>query len=215
MMIKAKPFPAWVLVILGYIVSWFLRRKLHHIEIFNATIKQGHSYVLMCNHFSFLDGFIASHLLRKAIYEKNKNVKGLYIMVLEKQLQKNKWITRFGGFSIAPGTASAKESLAYAAEILSDTGNVLLLFPQGRIESNHARKMVLKPGIGDIVPLIQGDCQLLWSSNLIDYYESTRPSVYCHMLDCGTNYDFNFAELCAKIDTHHLNAIKKQIRFSE
>jgi len=215
MMIKAKPFPTWVLVMLGHVVSWFLRRKLNRIQIFDAEVRQGHSYILMCNHFSFLDGFIAAHLLRKAIYEKNKQVKSMYIMVLEKQLQQNKWITRFGGFSIAPGTASAKESLSYAAEILSVPGNVLFLFPQGRIESNHTRVMELKPGIADIVPQIKGDCQLLWSSNLIEYYESISPSVYCHMLDCGTNHDFNFPELCDRINTHHLNAIKKQIRFSE
>ncbi|RYD72014.1 MAG: glycerol acyltransferase, partial [Sphingobacteriales bacterium] len=210
MIIKAKPFPTWVLVALGHIVSWILRRKLNRLEIFETAIKPGHSYVLMCNHFSFLDGFIAGHLLRKAVYEKNKEVKSLYIMVLEKQLRQNRWITRFGGFSIAPGTASAKESLAYAAEILNEPGNVLFLFPQGRIESNHAKKMELKPGIADIIPQVKGNCQLLWSSNLIDYYESINPSVYCHMLDCGTNHDFSFGELCTKVNAHHLNAIKKQ-----
>ena len=213
-MIKAKPLPTWVLVALGHVVSWLLRRKLNRIHIYETNVRPGHSYILMCNHFSFLDGFIAGHLLRKAVYEKNKEVKGVYIMVLDKQLQKNKWITRFGGFSIAPGTASAKESLAYAAEILSETGNVLFLFPQGRIESNHASKMVLKSGIADIVPEIKGDCQILWSSNLVDYYESISPSIYCHMLDCGTNHSFSFSELCKRIDAHHLNAIKKQIRFS-
>ena len=139
----------------------------------------------------------------------------MYIMVLEKQLQQNMWITRFGGFSIMPGDASAKESLEYAAEIMSVPGNVLFLFPQGRIESNHTRVIDLKPGIADIVPRISGNCQLLWSSNLIEYYESVSPSVYCHMLDCGTNHDFDFRTLSDKINTHHLNAIKKQIRFSE
>jgi len=213
-MIKAKPLPKWVLVALGHVVSWFLRRKLNRIHIYDTNVRLAHSYILMCNHFSFLDGFIAGHLLRKAVYEKNKEVKGVYIMVLDKQLQKNKWITRFGGFSIAPGTASAKESLAYAAEILSEAGNVLFLFPQGRIESNHASKMVLKSGIADIVSKIKGDCQILWTSNLVDYYESISPSIYCHMLDCGTNHNFSFSELCKRIDAHHLNAIKKQIRFS-
>ena len=125
MMIKAKPLPTWVLVVLGHLVSWFLRRKLNKIEIFDTPISDGYSYILMCNHFSFLDGFIAAHILRKAIYDKNKQIKSMYIMVLEKQLQQNKWITRFGGFSIMPGAASAKESLEYAAEIMSVPGNVL------------------------------------------------------------------------------------------
>ncbi len=142
-------------------------------------------------------------------------MKGFYIMVLKKQMQMNPWLKYFGCFSIAPGTTTVNESLAYAAELLNTPGHLLLMYPQGNLESNHVREIVMKDGISQIVTQIKGDCQLLWSSNLMEYFESLMPSVYFHMLDCGTNHNFDFEKLGAQINTHHKAAIQKQFRFTE
>lgn len=211
MIIKAKPLPFGFLVFLGKILIWLLKRKFRKIVVYPTNVATESSYVFMSNHFSFLDGFIAGYLLKKEIYDKYP-LKGLYIMVLEKQLQKNRWITWFGGFSVAPGTNTVKESLAYAADVLSQPGNVLLLYPQGKIESNHVDYINIKNGIAEIVPQIKGICQLIWSSNLVDYYEGIKPSLYCHMLDCGNNTAFDFEKLKMQINEHHALALKKQIR---
>lgn len=212
MIIKASPFPLGVLVFVGKLLIWLLKRRFRKITVYPTTIAKASSYIFMSNHFSFLDGFIAGYLLKKELHDKNP-LKGLYIMVLEKQLQKNKWITKFGGFSVAPGTATVNESLAYAAELLNEPGNVLLLYPQGKIESNHVDFINIKNGIAEIVPRIKGNCQLIWSSNLIDYYEGIKPSLYCHLLDCGNNQAFDFDRLKIQINKHHASALKKQIRF--
>ena len=73
----------------------------------------------------------------------------------------------------------------------------------------------MKEGINDIVTQIKGDCQLIWSSNLIEYFESLKPSVYFHTLDCGTNRDFDFDKLGQDINAHHKEAIQRQFRFTE
>ncbi len=178
-------------------------------------IRPDHSYLLMCNHFSFWDGFLAAYLSLHAIHKKHE-LKGFYIMVLKKQMQMNPWLKYFGCFSISPGTSSVNESLDYAAELLSKPGNLLLMYPQGNLESNHARKIVLKKdGINYIIPQIKGDCQLIWSSNLIEYFESFKPSVYFHMLDCETNHDFDYNDLTSNINIHHQTAVQKQFRFTD
>jgi hypothetical protein len=214
MIIKAKPIPPGLIQPVGRILTWFLRRRFNKMVINPVDIKADHSYLVMGNHFSFLDGFLATYLCWNVIH-KSRGIKGLYIMVLKKQMQMNPWLKYFGCFSIAPGTTTVNESLAYAAELLSKPGNVILVFPQGNLESLHVREIVMKEGINHIVPQIKGDCQLLWSSNLIEYFESLKPSVYFHMLDCGTNKDFDFGQIGQKINTHHKAAIKKQFRFTE
>lgn len=73
----------------------------------------------------------------------------------------------------------------------------------------------MKRGITEIIPKIKGNCQLLWSSNLIEYFESLKPSVYFHMLDCGTNNEFDFDRLNEKINHHHKTALQKQLRFTK
>lgn len=215
MIIKAKPLKVKYLIFISNIINWILRRKFKKIVIHSIpSINRNSSFIFMANHFSFLDGFIAAYLIRKELYVRVP-LKGLYIMVLEKQLQKNKWITRFGGFSVSPGTDTVQESLAYAAEILSEPGNVLLFYPQGKIESNHTAYIQIKNGIADIISRINGDCQMIWSSNLIDYYEGIKPSLYCRLLDCGTNKEFDLNQFRKQVNEHHLLSIQKQIRYSK
>jgi hypothetical protein len=168
----------------------------------------------MCNHFSFWDGFWAAYLALNAI-NKQQELKGFYIMVLKKQMQMNPWLKYFGCFSVAPGTTTVIESLNYSAQLLDNPGNLVLIFPQGNLESNHVRNIVMKDGINTVIPKIKGDCQLIWSSNLIEYFENLKPSVYFHLLDAGTNHDFKFAEFDKRVNSHHKEAIKKQFRFTD
>lgn len=214
MIIKAKPLPRKLLLWSFILLTKLVRRRFNKMIIYPIDIKPGHSYLLMCNHFSFWDTMLATYLGLHAIY-KEDTVKCTYIMSLKKQLQKNKWSRYFGAFSIAPYGRSVNESLEYAAEILSVPGNLLLFFPQGNLESSHVREIVFKEGLSKIVPQIKGNCQLIWSSNIPEYLESLKPSIYFNMLDCGTNHTFNLEKLKKQVNDHHLKSMKKNFRFSE
>lgn len=211
MIIKARPFPAWVLRITASIVVWVLRFRLNKIKVHPINIKKGHSYLLMCNHFSFWDGFWAAYLCSEVIRDK-RGLEGLYIMIMKKQLQMNPWLTRFGCFSVNPGKVNVHESLSHAAELLNVPGNIVLMYPQGNLESQHIRKIEVKEGIETIVTQVKGDCQLIWSSNIVEYFESIKPSVSAYMLDCGTNHDFDFERLKREINEHHQKALDDQVR---
>ncbi|HEY4323261.1 MAG TPA: 1-acyl-sn-glycerol-3-phosphate acyltransferase [Mucilaginibacter sp.] len=214
MIIKAKPLPNIVLEWSATIASWFIRRRFNKMVINEIPFKPGHSYILMCNHFSFLDGFLAIYLSLNGIH-KRQALTGFYIMSLKKQMQKHPWLKYIGAFSIVPGSPSMEESLSYAAEILSEPGNLLLYYPQGNLESQHIRHIEFKDGLSQIVPKIEGNCQLIWCSIIMEYFESTKPSVYFNMLDCGTNHEFNFEVLKEKVNKHHRQAIKNNIRFTK
>ena len=179
-----------------------------------VEIKPGHSYILMCNHFGFLDGFFAIYLCFKFINKKQK-LKGLYTMSVKKQMEKNRWLKYTGSFSVEPGTRSVDETLTYAADILNTPGNILIFYPQGNLESQYIRYIEFKDGIYDIATRTKGDCQLIWSSNLIEYFESTKPSAYFNLLDCGTTHNFDFEALKDKVNKHHLQAMKNNVRFTE
>ncbi len=94
MIIKAKPLPISTLLFLGRVLSWILNCKFNKLKIREVEVMKGHSYVLMCNHFSFWDGFLAGYICLKSIYKQEPALKGFYIMVLEKQMQKHKWLKR-------------------------------------------------------------------------------------------------------------------------
>lgn len=213
MIIKAKLLPRPIFMAIARIVLWFVSKRFNKLKINPIAIHPNKSYILMCNHLGFWDGFWACYLAYYAIHKEN-NLNGFYMMVLKKQIQKNPWIKYFGAFSIVPHSKTSTESLTYAAEILNTPGNLLIIFPQGNLESQHVRHIEMKDGIKTIMSIVKGSCQLIWSSNLTEYFESLKPSVYFHMLDCGTEADFDFEALKSKINHHHKDAIKKQFRFT-
>jgi len=213
MMIKPKPFSIKTLERAARFVSWITRRRFNKMVISEAEIKPNHSYLLMCNHFSFWDGVWAIYLTLNGIH-KQQAVTGFYIMSLKRQMEKNWWLKYIGAFSISPGPRSVEESLTFAAEILSTPGNLLLFYPQGNLESSHVRHIEFQQGVATIVPKIQGNCQLVWCSILTEYFESLKPSVYFNMLDCGDNHHFDFETLKQQVNEHHLLSIKKNIRFT-
>lgn len=215
MIIKPKPVSLFWLKLAGYCVTIALKVTKNKLIIRPVDIRPNHSYLLLCNHFSFADGFISFYLAYQTLIKQGK-MKRLYIMVLKKQIEKNPWLRYFGAFSVEPGKIlSIKESLAYAAEVLNTPGNVLLFFPQGNLESCHVQTIQFQDGLATLVPQIEGDCQLLWSSNIIEYFESIKASVYFDMLDCGTNKSFDFDSLQQQVNAHHKAALKSNIRFTK
>ncbi len=214
MIIKAKPLSPFFFKLANLIIWLILRRRFNKVAINEAFVKPGHSYILMCNHFSFLDGFFMGYLCRKVLW-KEGGMKRLYIMSLKKQMQKNKWLQYMGSFSVEPGRRSITESFDYAAEVLDQPGNLLLFFPQGKLESSHVRYIQMEHGLKEIAHKIKGDCQLIWCSTTLEYFESTKPTVYFDMLDCGTAADFDMDEFQKKVNDFHQASISKHIRYTD
>lgn len=214
MIIKAKPLPSKVIIAAAQIATKLFKRRFNKLVINEAEIKPNHSYILMCNHFSFWDGFFGVYLAFFGVHKKAP-LTGFYIMSLKKQMQKNWWLKYIGAFSVSPGSRSVEESLDYAAEVLSKPGNLLLFYPQGNLESSHIRYIEFKDGLPQIIKRINGDCQLIWSSNITEYFESLKPSVYFNMLNCGTNRDFDFEEVKGKVNEFHVKALLSKVRFTD
>ncbi len=213
MIIKGKPLNPFFFKLITWLIGLFLRLKFNKLIIKDVLIKPGHSYLLMCNHFSFLDGLLALYLCRKVFFHDNK-MHRVHIMSLKRQMELNKWLRYIGSFSIDPRKRSMNESFEYAAELLSKPGNLLLFYPQGNLESNYIRKIHFEDGINQIVPQIKGPCQLVWSSNLVEYFESIKPSMYFNMLDCGISSEYDPKAVIDKINSHHMHSIKKNFRFT-
>ena len=214
MIIKSKPLPLPVLRFFAWFIYLILRLRFNKIVLKQVEIKPAHSYMLMCNHFSFWDGIWAIYL---AVYAINKQhpLKAMYIMSVKKQMEKKWWLRYMGSFSIDPGKLSIEESLNYAAEMLDTPGNMLLYYPQGNLESLQVRNIIFKEGVYEIVNRIKGDCQLIWCSTLTEYFESLKPSLYFNLLDCGTNHNFDFDDLKTSVNKFHNQAIQDKMRFTK
>lgn len=214
MIIEAKPLSPTLFKCVRFLLKRLLNKRFNKLIIRPVPIQSHQSYLLMCNHFSFWDGFLAYYLISEILWKQDQ-VQKVYIMSLKKQMEKNRWLKYFGSFSVDPGKRSVKDSFDYASKVLSTPGNLLLFFPQGKLESISVQVIEFQEGLREIVPKIDGTCQMIWSSNLIEYFESMKPSVYFNMLDCGNNHSFNFSRMKDQVNVHHRAAMLKNIRFTK
>jgi hypothetical protein len=132
-------------------------------------------------------------------------------MMQEDHIKKRMFFNLLGGFSINRESKEVVKSLQYAANLLDNPKNLVTVFPQGALVSNHSEEINIERGIDYIVKKIKGDCQIIYYSAFIDYFESLKPSVYIHFLNCGTNHNFNYEKVKALINLHHKNALKAQV----
>jgi 1-acyl-sn-glycerol-3-phosphate acyltransferase len=111
---------------------------------------------LVSNHLSWWDGFWAMYLNIKLFHRK------FYFMMLENQLKKHMFFNRTGGYSIKKGSKSIIETIEYTAHLLSDKQNLVLLFPQGEIQSLYTHVFRFENGIGHIMKKLTGKAQIIF-----------------------------------------------------
>lgn len=192
--------------------NWFarymryrMRKAFNQIVVMPFTPKPGHSILLLCNHFSWWDGFFGNYLAYWHLKRK------LYIMMQQDHLEKRMLFNLFGGFSIEKGSRETIKSLWYAADLLNDPENLVVVFPQGELISNHATELTIERGIERLIKHIKGPCQIVYSCVLIDYFESLKPSAYIHLFDCGIAGEVSFDDMVKNINAFHQQALKAQV----
>ncbi len=186
-------------------LAYRLRKAFNIIQHNEVEIMDGHSILLLCNHFSWWDGFFADRLTSIYLH------RDFYIMMQEDHLKKRMFFNLLGGFSINQKSKEVVSSLQYAAQLLSNPKNLVTIFPQGALISNHTEEIEIGRGIEYVVKKIKGNCQIIYYSAFIEYFESLKPSVYIHFLNCGTNHNFDLEALKTTINQHHKNMLKAQV----
>lgn len=207
-MITSNRHPMFYKLFLPF-MRWRLLRAFRALILYNQIeIKSNHSVLLLGNHFSWWDGFLTAYL-GHFIFKKK-----LFTMMQEDHLQKRMWLRRLGSFSISRTSRDMLRSMQYAALQLDQPENLVTVFPQGSLESNHSTEIRVEKGISYLIKNIKGNCQIVYCAVLIDYFESFKPTAYFHLLDCGTNHNFNLEKLTQQINEFQQKALTDQINVS-
>ena len=176
MILKARHHPVIHPFFIRY-GEWKMKLHFHGAQILGSCRETALPVMLVANHVSWWDGFWASHF--NALVLKRK----LYFMMLEEQLLKYRYFRNAGGYSVRKGSRSILETIDYTAGLLSDSRNAVLMFPQGKIESLYQREFSFERGIGKILQKLNGDVQIVFLANLVDYYSLPKPSLFIHCMD--------------------------------
>lgn len=172
-----------------WFLQWFSRGMLkfhfRDFHIHHSLADSGEAITLIGNHFSWWDGFILAEVNHR-IWDRR-----FHVMMLEEELRKRMFLNRVGAFSIKQEDRSMIESLEYASSLLSDSENLVLLFPQGEIQSKYIRPFAFQQGVQRIYDAAEPSPQIIFSVILVEYFSYIRPriDVYLKKYDYRTNPD--------------------------
>jgi hypothetical protein len=131
-------------------------------------------------------------------------------MMLEEQIRKNKVCNQVGGYSVKKGSRSIIESLAYTAELLRNKSNMVLVFPQGKIESLYTPSIQFENGFNNVLKKISPEVQVLFLVNLVDYLSNTKPSLSMYYKEYD-NVNLNADKMQADYNEFYTQCIKEQL----
>lgn len=167
-MIKAH-HKAFYVRFFNFYSRWMLGLQFRKIQII-GNVNTGPAPLLMIgNHFSWWDGFIACYINRTVFGKK------LHIMMLEEQLRARMFLNKAGAYSIRRGSRDAVETLRYTAGLLSEPGNLVVLYPQGEFESVYKFPVKFERGIEVIAAKVDSACRLVFYAALVDYFSKSKP----------------------------------------
>lgn len=150
----------------------------------------GRSVLMIGNHFSWWDGFIARAVNRRVIRRK------LHVMMLEEQLLPRMFLTRIGAYSIRQNHRSALETVNYTLALLENPENLVVMFPQGRFQSLSQQPVSFEKGWFRILQKAGHLTALVCMVNLVDYFDHRKPTLtsFLRMVDKDSIVDAGAAE---------------------
>ncbi len=174
MILKAKhhfiiyPFFIWY-------GNWLIRRKFSKVSLSGDFIDRKLPVLMVANHVSWWDGFWALYL------NINSFSRRFYFMMQEDRLRKYWYFNHCGGYSVNKKSRSILTSLEYSRELLKDPSNLVLIFPQGKIQSMHQQNIHFEKGIGKITEGMEGKIHLVMVVFLTDYFSSSKPGLFIYL----------------------------------
>ena len=104
------------------------------------------------------------------------------------------------------------ESLDYAAKLLNDPQNLVVLFPQGKLYPNFVEDIHFEKGILKVTRQAEGKFQLIFASTFIQYYKHRKQSINVYFKKEEESYaGKSIEELKNAYQQHYDAAMKIQV----
>lgn len=105
-------------------------------------------------------------------------------MVLEESMQKISFLKYLGSFSVAKNSRQMMESLDYAAQLLNDPDNMVVIFPQGKLYSNLVDEVKFEKGLARIAAQAKAGFQYVLAATFAENFQYKKPTVYSYLKVC-------------------------------
>jgi 1-acyl-sn-glycerol-3-phosphate acyltransferase len=189
-------------------VRWITARYFNRINFNEISTDKSKSILLIANHFSAWETIALYHINR--IFLK----RNFHAMMLEKTVLKEPALKYAGAFSVNPGSRDVIQSVDFAAKLLDEPNNLVLIFPQGKLYSNMVTDVQFESGVAHIIKKAK-NFQLLFAAIFIENFDNLKPeaNVYFKIQE-GTNFN-NVDALQQAYQQHYTQSRQQQIQITK
>ena len=165
--------------VIFYFFSWYInhiiRKDFKKLDFNQVDFDKNRSVLILSNHFSWWDGFLLFELNKRFLKKK------FHVMVTEENYQDVSFLKYLGAFSVKKNSKSVLESLHFAGELLNDPNNLVLIFPQGKLYSNHVKEVFFEKGLLNLINSSNRSFQYLFAASFVDYFEHRKPTATVYL----------------------------------
>ncbi|MEJ7693077.1 lysophospholipid acyltransferase family protein [Daejeonella sp.] len=187
--------------------SWYISRIIgsdfRKLEFNEVSFEKDKAILLLANHFSWWDGFLMFHVNK--VYFRKK----FHVMITEENYEKVWFLKYLGSFSVKKNSRSIIETLEYAGRLLDDADNLVLLFPQGKLYSNHTDDIQFQKGLMNMINISKRKFQYIFAANFLDYFEHRKASLTCYLQD-WEGAEFTSLQLIKSAYNKHYEASRQK-----
>jgi len=165
----------WAELVFDIYLKRILKKSFYDFRIINdlPNIDKSKSLIVTPNHFSWWDGFFVYWLNKKILNKK------LFIMMLEEQLKRYWFFQKIGCYSIDLNDSKKMfTSLKYTLGLTQIPENVIIIYPQGEIQSYELRPVEVKDGVDFLAKKSKSGFQIIPIAFKIHYTNERLPIVY-------------------------------------
>ncbi|MEO6149941.1 MAG: lysophospholipid acyltransferase family protein [Mucilaginibacter sp.] len=184
-------------------INYIVKKNFHAVNFNAIEADPKRSVLMVANHFSWWDGFILYYISYKLL---NKR---FHIMVLEETMRSHAPLKYMGAFSVAKNSRDIVASLDYAAGLLNDPGNLVVIYPQGKLYSNFVDEVIFDKGAWHILNKAKAKTRLMFAATFIENFEHKKPVAYVYMGESQAGIE-NISQLTTAYQQHYAASKARQ-----
>ncbi|WP_421946207.1 1-acyl-sn-glycerol-3-phosphate acyltransferase [Pedobacter sp.] len=193
----------------AWYISFIIKKDFAAFNYESVTLKKESSVLVLANHFSWWDGFLIFYLNKK-IFKKE-----FHVLVNADNYAKVSFLKYLGAFAAAKSGKDILDTLSYAGELLNNPNNLVLVFPQGKLHSNHLQDISFEKGVMQIINASTKNTNIIFAATFIDYFSKRKPSAYTYLQNWEIEEYTSLQLLKSAYNKHYNASLVKQIQINE
>ncbi|MFW0716285.1 1-acyl-sn-glycerol-3-phosphate acyltransferase [Pedobacter sp. N23S346] len=193
----------------SWYIEFIIKKDFASLHYNTIETKEDTSILILANHFSWWDGFFIFYINKK-LFKKQ-----FHVLVNAENYNKVGFLKYLGAFAAESSGKDIIGMLGYASKLLDDKNNLVLIFPQGKLQSNHVKNITFEKGVMQIIKSSQKRLNIVFAATFIDYFSRRKPTAQTYLQNWDSEEYMSLQLLKSAYNKHYDQSVVKQTQITE